>query len=60
MKSAKIFLIVTVVSVILSMGGCAGDLARSVDRSSQGINTGNIDGSSRGNNTGNNTTVGGR
>lgn len=39
MKSATIFLIVTVVSVILSMGGCAG-LGPSVDRSSQGHNTG--------------------
>ena len=45
MKSAKIFLIITVVSVILSLGGCAG-LGPSVDRSSQG--------------QGNNTTVGGR
>ena len=60
MKSAKIFLIVTVVSIIFSMGGCAGDFARSVDRSSRGNNIGNVDGSSQGNNAGNNTTVGGR
>ncbi len=45
MKSAKIFLAVAVVSVILFMGGCAG-LGPSADRSSQG--------------QGNNTTVGGR